>query len=125
MATREDIEGEIRKLNDKIGKLETERLSAKTDEMKISLGAEITAMTGLLNTKEQRLLQLEQQGKVLQVFPLMLLPNLLDVILCPISFDIFSSLIQVRRLLKVRSDGDSLDVDIFVDVHYFAFVFYI
>ena len=38
------------------------------------------------------------------IFPLSF-PNLLDVILCPFSFDISSSPMQVRRLLKVR-DGE-------------------
>jgi hypothetical protein len=64
MSTLERIEGEIQKLNDEIGRLETERLSEMTDEMKISIDAKITAKTGLLTTKEnQRLLFLEQQGK--------------------------------------------------------------
>ena len=63
MPTREEIEGEIRKLNDEIGKLKTEQQSAMTDEMKISLGAEITATRNTLNIEKQRLLHLEQQGK--------------------------------------------------------------
>ena len=64
MPTLEEIEGEIRKLNDEIGKLETERQSAMTDrELKISLDAKITAKQNTLNIKEQRLLALEQQGK--------------------------------------------------------------
>ena len=68
MATREEkiekIEGEIRKLNDEIGKLETERQSAMADrDTKISLGDQITATRNTLNIKEQRLFNLEQQGK--------------------------------------------------------------
>jgi hypothetical protein len=65
MSTLERIEGEIRKLTDEIRELKTDRQSAMNDkQLKISLGAEITAMIGLLTTKEnQRLLFLEQQGK--------------------------------------------------------------
>ena len=63
MATREEIEGEIRKLNDEIGKLETERRLATTDEKEISLDAKITATRNTLNIEKQRLFHLEQQGK--------------------------------------------------------------
>ena len=65
MTTREEIiEEDIRKLNDTIGELQTERQSAKTDERKISLGAQITAKTELLTIIEkQRLFFLEQQSK--------------------------------------------------------------
>ena len=109
MATLEGIEGEIQKLNDEIGKLETERQSAMTERLQISLGDQITAKTGLLAIEKQRLLHMEQQGKSSRV---PILPNLLDVILCPISFDVSSSPIQVRRLLKVRSDGYYCNVDV-------------
>ena len=101
MATRKDIEGEIRKLNDKIGKLETERQSATNDrELKISLGAEITAMQNTLNIEKQRLFALEQQGKFHHIFPL-LFPNPLDVTHCPITLDISSSPILVMQIRKV------------------------
>ena len=85
MATPEEIKelkGEIRKLNGEIDDLESERRSAKTDELKISLGAHITAIRNQITAKEQRLLFLEQQGKFHHIF-LLFLPNLLDVILCP------------------------------------------
>ena len=93
MATPEEIKelkGEIRKLNGEIGDLESERRSAKTDEMKMSLDAKITAIWNQMTAKEQRLLFLEQQGKFHHIFQLFL-PNLLDVILAQIFFDISSS----------------------------------
>ena len=66
-----ELKGEIRKLNDTIGEIETERQSAMTDrELKISHGAKITAMSGLLTVLKQRLLFLEQQSKFYHIFPL-------------------------------------------------------
>ena len=104
MTTREEFEREIRKLNGEIETLESERRSAKTDEMKISLDARITAKTALLTAKENRLLFLEQQGKFHHIFPLSF-PNLLDVTHCPITLDISSSPILVMQIRKVRVDG--------------------
>ena len=104
MTTREEIEGEIRKLNDEIGKLESERQSAKTEGLRISLGDQITATRNTLNIKEQRLLVLEQQGKFHHIFPL-LFPNPLDVTHCPITLEISSSPILVMQIRKVRVDG--------------------
>ena len=82
MATREEILEEIRTLNDAIVGLETDHRSAKSEALKISIDAKITAQTALLTAKEQRLLHLEQQSKFHCTFPLSF-PNLLDVILCP------------------------------------------
>ena len=62
------VESEIKKLNDEIETLETERRAAMTDAMKISLGAQITAKIGLLTAKEQRLHSLEQQGKFHHIY---------------------------------------------------------
>ena len=83
MATREEILEEIRKLNDAIVGLETDHRSAKSEALKISIDAKITAKTALLTAKEQRLIFLEQQGNFLHVVPLFV-PNLLDVIICPL-----------------------------------------
>ena len=72
MTTQEEvIEEDIRKLNDTIGELQTERRSAMTEELKISLGAQITAMQNSITAKtelltiieKQRLFFLEQQSK--------------------------------------------------------------
>ena len=99
MSTRVEIEGEIRKLIDAIEGLETERRSATIDkDERISIDGKITAKTGLLAIEKQRLLHMEQQGKSSRV---PILPNLLDVILCPFSFDISFSPIQVRQSRKV------------------------
>ena len=89
MATREEILEDIRKLNDAIGGLETDQRSAKSEALKISLGAQITAKQETLTVEKQRLLHLEQQGQSRHRFPLPF-PNLLDVILCPNLFDISS-----------------------------------
>ena len=107
MDTQEEIletKGEIRKLNVAIEELETERRLATTEGLKISLGAQISAKTGLLTIEKQRLLHLEQQGEIHHIFPLSF-PNILDLILCPFSFDISSSPIQVRQRRKVRGYG--------------------
>ena len=104
MTTREEIEGEIRKLNGEIETLESERRTAKTEGLRISLDARITAKTALLTAKENRLLFLEQQGKFHHIFPLSF-PNLLDVTHCPITLDISSSPILVMQIRKVRVDG--------------------
>ena len=104
MTTREEIEGEIRKLNDEIGKLESERQSAKTEGLRISLGDQITATRNTLNIEKQRLFALEPQGKFHHIFPLSH-PNLLDITHCPITLDISSSPILVMQIRKVRVDG--------------------
>ena len=108
MTTREEIEGDIRELKGEIRQLNTEigvlvdHRSTANEELKVSLGAAIsdktalmTAKTGLLAIKEQRLLFLDQQGEIHHIFPFPF-PDRLDVILCPFSFDISSSPIQVR-----------------------------
>ena len=98
------VEGAIKILNDEIKILESDQRTAKTDEMKISLGGQITAKIGLLTVEKQRLLQLEQQGKFHHIFPL-LFPHPLDVTHCPITLDISSSPILVMQIRKVRVDG--------------------
>ena len=110
MATPEEIlelKGEIRKLSVAIEGLETLSKDTTDKNEKKDLRDEISLKTKLLITKQETLnLYLRnQQGKFLHIFPLPF-PNLLDVILCPLSFDISSSSIQVWRLLKVRSDGN-------------------
>ena len=70
MATREEILEDIRKLNDAIGGLETDQRSAKSEALKISLGAQITAKQETLTVEKQRLLHLEQQGEIHLIFPL-------------------------------------------------------
>ena len=104
MAMQEEIEREIRELKEAILEIETERRSAKTEGLQISLDAKITAKQNSLNIEKQRLLQLEQQGKFHHIFPL-LFPNPLDVTLCPITLDISSSPILVMQIRKVRVDG--------------------
>ncbi len=105
MTTREEILEEIRKLNGVIEGLESDLLSPTIDaNERTAMRNQITAIRNEIAIEKQRLHSLEQQGKFLHVFPLPV-PNLLDVILCPISFDISSSLIQFRR--KVRGDGSS------------------
>ena len=111
MATREEILEEIRESKGEILGLETEQRLAKSEALKIAIGAQITAKQETLTVEKQRLLHLEQQSKFHCTFPLSF-PNLLDVILCPISFDISSSPIQVRQLRKVRGDGYSWNVNI-------------
>ena len=64
---KEVIEEDIRKLNDTIGELQTERRSAMTEELKISLGAQITAMQNSITAKTELLTALinSQQGNFL------------------------------------------------------------
>ena len=71
MTTQEEVIEDIRKLNDTIGELRTDQRSAMTEELKISLGARITAMQNSITAKtelltiieKQRLFFLEQQSK--------------------------------------------------------------
>ena len=68
MTTREEvIEEDIRKLNDTIGELQTERRSAMTEGLKISLGDQITAMQNSITAKTELLTALinSQQGNFL------------------------------------------------------------
>ena len=67
MTTREEIIEDIRKLNDTIGELQTERRSAMTEELKVSLGAQITAMQNSITAKQGTLTALinSQQGNFL------------------------------------------------------------
>ncbi len=66
MTTLEELlHGEIRKLNVAIEGLETDQRSAKTEALKISLGAQITAKQNSLTAKTELLTALikSQQGK--------------------------------------------------------------
>ena len=127
MATQEEIQelkGEIRTKGVYIEELKTQWKETKDKDEKKYFGDQIFAETGLLTAKQNTLTALitSQQGKFHHIFPLPF-PNLLDVILCPISFDISSNPIQVLRLLKVRGDGLCRDEDVFVDAVLFCFVF--
>ena len=64
---KEVIEEDIRKLNDTIGELQTERRSAMTEGLKISLGAQIIAMQNSITAKQETLTALinSQQGNFL------------------------------------------------------------
>ena len=64
---KEVIEEDIRKLNDTIGELQTERRSAMTEGLKISLGDQITAMQNSITAKTELLTALinSQQGNFL------------------------------------------------------------
>ena len=117
MTTREEILEEIRKLNDAIVGLETERRSATSEAMKISLGTEITAIRNQITSENNKLTALitSQQGKFHHRFPLYF-PDLLDVIICPNLFDISSNPIQVRRILKVRGDVPGWNVDFYASM---------
>ena len=73
MATLEEIlEVDIKKLNDAIVGLETVQRSAKSEALKISLGAQITAKQNSLTAKQETLTALikAQQGKFHRTFPL-------------------------------------------------------
>ena len=110
MATQEESlknigesKGEIRKLSvviegleNAIEGLETLLKETADKEEKRSLGAQISDKTKLVIAKTALLTALvsSQQGKFHHIFPLSHLLNLLDVILCPISFGISSSAIQ-------------------------------
>ena len=107
MSTREEIEGDIRELKGEILGLETEQRLAKSEALKIAFGAQITAKQETLTVEKQRLLFFDQQGNFLFTYFHCPFPNPLDVIHCPISFDISSSPIQVRQRRKVRCDGYS------------------
>ena len=63
MATREEILEEIRESKGEILGLETEQRLAKSEALKIAIGAQITAKQETLTVEKQRLLHLEQQGK--------------------------------------------------------------
>ena len=67
MTTQKEVIEDIRKLNDTIGELQTERRSAMTEELKISLGAQITAMQNSITAKQETLTALinSQQGNFL------------------------------------------------------------
>ena len=111
MATREEILEEIRKLDVAIAGLQSDLRSPTIDATTRNTTMNLIASTiGLLTVEKQRLLFFDQQGKFLHIFPLFV-PNLLDVIHCPTSFDISTSPIQVRRLLKVRGDGNRFDFE--------------
>ena len=79
MTTREEIAEDIRELEGEIVGLETQLKEMRDKDLILSIDAKITAKTGLLTIKEQRLLVMEQQGTFLHIFPLFF-PNLLDVI---------------------------------------------
>ena len=67
MTTQKEVIEDIRKLNDTIGELQTERRSAMTEGLKISLGAQITAMQNSITAKTELLTALinSQQGNFL------------------------------------------------------------
>jgi hypothetical protein len=107
MATREEILEKIGRLEGEIREIETERRLATTDkDERISLDAKITAIRNEITAKENRLTALitSQQGNFSSHISIVLSQSS-RCNLCPISFDISSSSIQVRRLLKVRCDG--------------------
>ena len=124
MATQEEIVGDIRQLKGEIKRLDTAvgRLETEIGELEnkqqltptdSSLAVKISEKTALLTAKQNSLTAKQetlnmylksQQSKSHHIFPLCF-SNLLDVILCPISFDISSSPIQVWRL--VRNGGCS------------------
>ena len=94
---------------DKIVRLDTEiqalgvlQLSAVTEALKISYGAQITAKTELLTT-----LIKAQQGKFASPISVVLSYSYRSHIFCPLSFDISSLPIQCRHRRKVRGDVDS------------------
>ena len=64
------LEDEIRKLSVAIEGLEMESRETTDKDLKISIGAQIIAIRNQINTKEQRLLLLEQQGTFHHIFPL-------------------------------------------------------
>ena len=90
MATREEILEEIRKLDVAIAGLQSDLRSPTIDATTRNTTMNLIASTiGLLTVEKQRLLFFDQQGEIHLTFPLFV-PNLLDVILCPISFDVSS-----------------------------------
>ena len=109
MATQEEIE-EIRKLNIAIEGLETERRSAKTERLQISLGDQITAKQNSLTAKENRLTALitSQQGTIASHISIVLsqssrcnpLPNLFRHLLVthyPAGYMIFSVITNLPK----------------------------
>ena len=113
MATQEEIlediresKGEIRELKGEIRELETQSKETTDEELKKRNDTKISDKTKLLIAKQETLTALitSQQGNFLFTYFHCPFPNPLDVIHCPIFFDISSSPIQVRQSRKVRGD---------------------
>ena len=93
---------EIEELKNKIRDHELELLTVNDSGERIAIREQISAC-------RKDITALRQQGESHHTFPLSF-PNRLDVILCPIYFDISSSPIQVRQRRKVKGDEPSWNV---------------